>query len=81
MADSPLVKLKTFGAKPINKDAHSILSRRNKPTKKEKEVLNQKIKLRGRKCKICNIYFHESINDHISSEKHKLIRMKNIGLI
>lgn len=34
MADSPLVKMKKFGAKPINKDNQSILSLRNKLTKK-----------------------------------------------
>ena len=71
---SSIEKLKNYGARPINKAAAKILSKKKK-IKRLSPVAQKKIKdadsLKVRRCAICKITYVGSLVEHKLSKLHK----------
>jgi hypothetical protein len=81
MGSSPIEKLRTYGARAINKSASSILSKKKRPqklSKKARQKLNQADELVVRRCVICKLTYKGSIVTHKLTQFHKKNKLKDM---
>jgi hypothetical protein len=81
MASSPIEKLQKYGARPVNKSAASILSKKKRPqkiSKKARHKLNEADELVVRRCLICKLTYRGSIVTHKLTLLHKKNKLKDM---